>query len=297
LLNGARVDPANIIAEANEDADDDALDCAAVGEGSDVGLDTEPDNFDCTTHSVGALNLSVTKTASPTDGSSVATGSPIVYTVTVTAANGAASNVAIRDTIGAGLSLTSVTPGTGVTCADTTAPEINCTAATIASGASVTVTVNTTVTATSGTVLNGARVDPANAITEANDDADDPSLDCTAVGEGSDAGDATEPDNFDCTSHTVGGGTPAGTRTVNLSPAGWHNFVWTGASATDPATALACISGKFSIAYEWVDSAQVFHRFVPGVTELSNMLPLTQYDPLLVLITAEGVTCQMPVAS
>ena len=111
-----------------------------------------------------------------------------------------------------------------------------------------------------------------------------------------DTGDATEPDNFDCTSHTVGGA-PAGTRTVNLSPAGWHNFVWTGASATAPETALTCISGKFSIAYEWVDSAQVFHRFVPGVTELSNMLPLTQYDPLLVLITAEGVTCVMPVAS
>ena len=63
--------------------------------------------------------------------------------------------MAIRDTIGTGLSLTSVTPGTGVTCADTTGPEINCTAATIASGSSVTVTVATTVTATSGTVLNG----------------------------------------------------------------------------------------------------------------------------------------------
>ena len=84
---------------------------------------------------------------------------------------------------------------------------------------------------------------------------------------------------------------------MNLSPAGWHNFVWTGASATPPATALTCISGKFSIAYEWVDSAQLFHRFVPGVTELSNMLPLTQYDPLLVLITAENVTCVMPVVT
>ncbi len=159
----------------------------------------------------------------------------------------------------------------------------------------MTVTVATTVTATSGTVLNGARVDPANAITEANDDADDPSLDCSAVGEGTDAGDATEPDNFDCTSHTVGAA--AGTRTLNLSPAGWHNFVWTGASATAPETALACISGKFNIAYEWVASANTFHRFVPGDTALSNMLPLTQYDPLLVFITAANVTCVMPVAS
>jgi len=222
---------------------------------------------------------------------------PLALTVTVPAANAAASSVASRDTIGAGLSLTSVTPGSGVTCADTEAPQINCTAATIASGSSVTVTVATTVTATSGTVLNGAYVDPANAITESNEDADDPSLVCTDVGEGSDTGDATEPDNFDCTSHTVGGGA-AGTRTLNLSPAGWHNFVWTGASATAPETALACISGKFSIAYEWVDSAQMFERFVPGQPELSvGFDPLTQYDHAFVLITAENVTCTMPVAS
>jgi fimbrial isopeptide formation D2 family protein/uncharacterized repeat protein (TIGR01451 family) len=295
LLNGAYVDPGSTIAEANEDADDESLDCAAVGEGSDVSPATEPDNFDCTSHTVGGLNLSVTKTASPSDGSSVASGGTITYTLTVSAANAAASNVAIRDTIGTGLSLTSVTPGAGVTCADVTAPEINCVAATIASGASVTVTVATTVSATSGTVLNGARVDPANAITEANDDADDPSLDCSAVGEGSDAGDATEPDNFDCTSHTVGGGA-AGTRTLNLSPAGWHNFVWTGATGTEPGTALTCIAGKFNIAYEWVDSSQSFARFVPGSTELSNMLPLTQYDPLLVFINTAGVTCVMPVS-
>jgi uncharacterized repeat protein (TIGR01451 family) len=295
VLNGARVDPVNTIAEANEDADDEALDCAAVGEGSDTGLDTEQDNFDCTSHSIGGLNLSVSKSASPSDGSSVATGGAITYTITVSASGTAASNVAIRDTIGTGLSLTSVTPGTGVTCADTTAPEINCTAASIAAGSSVAVTVATTVTATSGTVLNGARVDPAGAITETNEDADDPSLECTAVGEGTDTGDATEPDNFDCTSHTVGAGA-AGTRTLNLSPAGWHNFVWTGASGTAADTALTCISGKFQIAYEHT-SLGVFQRFVAGHPELSNMSPLTQYDPLLVFITAEGVTCVMPVVS
>jgi uncharacterized repeat protein (TIGR01451 family) len=294
VLNGARVDPGNIIAEANDDADDQSLDCGAVGEGSDSGEQTEPDNFDCTSHTVGGLDLSVSKTATPSDGSSVATGGTITYTVTVSASGAAASNVAIRDTIGTGLSLTSVTPGSGVTCADTDAPEINCVAASIAAGSSVTVTVNTTVTATSGTVLNGARVDPANAITEANDDADDPSLTCSAVGEGSDADPATEPDNFDCTSHTVAA---AATRTLNLSPAGWHNFVWTGATGTEPGTALTCIAGKFNIAYEWVDSSQSFARFVPGSTELSNMLPLTQYDPLLVFINTAGVTCVMPVTS
>jgi uncharacterized repeat protein (TIGR01451 family)/fimbrial isopeptide formation D2 family protein len=295
VLNGAYVDPLNTIAESNEDADDPNYDCAAVGEGSDVSPATEEDNFECTSHTVGALDLTVTKTASPSDGSSVATGGTIVYTITVSATGAAASNVAIRDTIGTGLSLTSVTPGTNVTCSDTTAPEINCTASSIAAGSSVTVTVATTVTATSGTVLNGARVDPANAISETNDDADDPSLDCSAVGEGTDAGDATEPDNFDCTSHTVGAA--ANTRTLNLSPAGWHNFVWTGASGTEPGTALSCISGNYTIAYEWVDSLGAFARYVPGSTELSNMDPLTQYDPLLVFITTAGVTCVMPVVS
>jgi fimbrial isopeptide formation D2 family protein/uncharacterized repeat protein (TIGR01451 family) len=299
VLNGATVDPANTIPEENEDADDPTYDCSSVGEQGDSGTATEEDNFECTSHTVGAagLDLRVSKTASPADGSSVASGGTITYTVTVTAANAAASNVAIRDTVGTGLTITAVTPGSGVTCSDTTGPEINCTAASIASGSSVTVTVAATVSAASGTVLNGARVDPAGTITESNEDADDPSLDCSAVGEGSDAGDATEPDNFDCTSHTVGGGGAATTRTLNLSPAGWHNFVWTGASGTALETAFSCISGKFSIAYEWVDSLNLFERYVPGNTLLTNMDPLTQYDHAFVLITAEGVTCVMPVVT
>ena len=145
-------------------------------------------------------------------------------------------------------------------------------------------------------MLNGARVDPANAITEANDDADDPSLDCTAVGEGSDAGDATEPDNFDCTSHTVGGG--AGRHAHGEpEPGGLAQLRVDGRLGDGPRDGASCISGKFSIAYEWVDSAQVFHRFVPGVTELSNMRPADSVRPAVGVITAEGVTCQMPVAS
>ena len=296
VLNGARVDPGGTIVEINEDADDpdSGHDCAAVGEGA-AGA-AEPDNFDCTSHTLGAgLDLTVSKTATPAETAAVATGATITYTLTVSATGGTASTVLIRDKLGTGLTCVSITGGSGVTCADTTGPDYDCTAATVAPGTNRTVTVVATVTATSGTVLNGARVDPAGAITEANEDADDPALVCTDVGEGTDTDPATEPDNFDCTSHTVG--EAAGTRTLNLSPAGWHNFVWTGASATAPATALTCISGKFQIAYEWVPSADTFHRFVPGVAELSNMLPLTQYDPLLVLITADNVTCQMTVAS
>jgi uncharacterized repeat protein (TIGR01451 family) len=147
-------------------------------------------------------DLTITKTASPSDGSTVTTGSAINYTLTVSnIGDTTAIDVPIRDTIGTGLSLSSVTPGSGVTCSDTTPPEINCSAASIPTGESRTVTIVVTVTAVGGTVLNGARVDPANVIAEVNEDADDPSLDCTAVGEGDDLDPLTEPDNFDCTGH------------------------------------------------------------------------------------------------
>jgi uncharacterized repeat protein (TIGR01451 family) len=149
-------------------------------------------------------DLTITKSASPSDGSAVITGGTINYTLTVANSGGAtASNVPIRDTIGTGLSLSSVAPGSGVTCSDTTPPEINCTADSIPAGQSRTVTVAVTVTATSGTVLNGARVDPAGVIPETNEDADDPDRACSAVGEGTDTAPATEPDNFDCTGHTA----------------------------------------------------------------------------------------------
>ena len=209
VLNGARVDPTNAIAESNEDADDPDRDCAAVGEGTDAADPTEPDNFDCTGHPMnGQPDLTVTKTASPADGSSVSTGSTITYTLTVCNSGGAtATNVVIRDTVGSGLTFVSATPGSGVTCGayDPVTRQINCTAASIGPSECRTVIIPVTVNATSGTVLNGARVDPANVIAELNEDADDPDRDCSAVGEGTDVAPATEPDNFDCTGHSVGG--------------------------------------------------------------------------------------------
>jgi uncharacterized repeat protein (TIGR01451 family) len=204
VLNGARVDPTNAIAESNEDADDPDRDCAAVGEGTDAADPTEPDNFDCTGHTVTVQpDLTVTKTASPADGSNVSTGATITYTLTASNSGGAtATNVPIRDILGTGLTYVSAT-GSGVTCTHPSAQQIDCTVASLALGASATVTITATVAATSGTVLNGARVDPANAIAEANEAADDPDRDCTAVGEGTDPPPGTEPDNFDCTGHTV----------------------------------------------------------------------------------------------
>jgi len=203
LLNGAYVDPNNTITEINED-NDDALDCVAVGEGTGHLPSVEPDNFDCTSHTAGAVDLTITKTAVPAEGTTVPLGSTITYTLTASnAGSGTAANVPIRDILGTGLTYVSAT-GTGVTCTHPSAQQIDCTAASIAPSGSATVTIVATVSATSGSVLNGARVDPANVIPETNEDADDPALDCAAVGEGSDADPPTEPDNFDCTRHLVG---------------------------------------------------------------------------------------------
>jgi hypothetical protein len=92
--------------------------------------------------------------------------------------------------------------------------------------------------------------------------------------------------------------TAGATRPIDLSPQGWHDLAWSGADATDPGTALACIDGKYSIAYAYTPTAtpSPWLRYVPGHPELSNMSALNKYDTLLVLITAAGVTCQMSVA-
>jgi len=93
--------------------------------------------------------------------------------------------------------------------------------------------------------------------------------------------------------------TPGGaTRTVTLSPQGWQTFVWSGANATDPAAALSCISGKYSIAYEWVGTTtpSQWLRYIPGNSLLSNITVVNKYDSLLIAINAAGVTCDMPVA-
>jgi len=92
--------------------------------------------------------------------------------------------------------------------------------------------------------------------------------------------------------------TPGATRTIDLSPAGWQDLAWSGADGTDPGTALACISGKYSIAYAWEGPTAGFKRWVEGcaIPGICNMSPLNKYDTLLVNITAAGVTCVMPVA-
>jgi parallel beta-helix repeat protein len=88
---------------------------------------------------------------------------------------------------------------------------------------------------------------------------------------------------------------PPTTRTFDLEM-GWNNFVWTGATGTDPATVLSCIDGFYVIAYRFVASNQSFERYVPDDALLSNMTNLNKYDSLLVLVTASGVQCaDMPV--
>jgi parallel beta-helix repeat protein len=92
--------------------------------------------------------------------------------------------------------------------------------------------------------------------------------------------------------------TPGATRTIDLSPPGWHSLVWSGADATDPGTALACIAGKYSIAYAWEGPTTGFKRYVPGcaIPGICNMSPLNKYAAMLVNITTAATACQMPVA-
>jgi hypothetical protein len=91
--------------------------------------------------------------------------------------------------------------------------------------------------------------------------------------------------------------TPGATRTIDLSPPGWHDLAWSGADATDPGTALACIADKYSIAYAWEGPTAGFKRYVEGcaIPGICNMAALNKYDTLLVNMRV-AATCQMPVA-
>jgi uncharacterized repeat protein (TIGR01451 family)/fimbrial isopeptide formation D2 family protein len=286
VQNGARVDPADLIEEDNDDADDPDLFCGGVGEGGDLPAATEPDNYDCTAHTVVTLpDLTITKTASPSETTVVATGGTITYTLTASnSGSAAAASVPIRDYIGDGLTFVSATPGSEVTCDDITPPEINCTATSIASGQSRTVTIVVTVAATSGVVLNGARVDPLNAITEMNEDADEPTLDCSLVGEGTDAGDATEADNYDCTSHslTALSPTPTAGQLLNCPLSGkWAISVWDGPSGTATATALATCTGvTIDAAYALDGITNLWSHYFPGRPDINNLLTLADMQAI-----------------
>jgi len=291
VYNGAYVDPHNVISEDNEDADDPALACATVGEGA-AGA-AEPDNYDCTRHTVTGLpDLTITKTASPSETTVVDTGDSITYTLTVSnsaSATATATSVPIRDYIGDGLTFSSVTAGTGVTCTDTTGPEIDCTATSIAPGASRTVTIVVSVSATSGEVLNGARVDRLNAITEVNEDADDPTRNCGEVGEGTDAGSATEADNYDCTSHSLEEATPTPTPTpapgqlLNCPFSGkWAISVWDGPSGTATADVLATCTGvTIDAAYSLDRLTNAWSRYFPGRSDINNLLTLNDMQAII----------------
>jgi uncharacterized repeat protein (TIGR01451 family) len=297
LLNGAYVDPNNTINEINED-DDDTLDCSIVGEGTGHLPSAEADNFDCTTHTAGAADLTITKTASPSESTNVATGGTITYTLTVAnsaSATVTATNVAIRDILGTGLTYVSAT-GTGVTCTHPSAQQIDCTVTSLAPSGSATVTIVATVSATTGTVFNGARVDPANAIPESNEDADDPDHDCTAtganVGEGTDAGDATEPDNFDCTRHTLTTASPTPTPTtsagqlLNCPLSGkWAISVWDGPSGKATNEALATCAGVTIVAAYSLDrTTNGWLVYFPGRgTDVNNLLTLSNNQAILTL--------------
>ncbi len=227
LRQGVYVDPNNDITETNDDADDPDLDCSTVGEGTDAGPNDEPDNFDCTEHTVGSIDLVVTKTANPAEGSVVTSGSTITYQVTVNKVGAAARVVKVQDSLTFGLSITDVTEGTGVDCS-VAGNTIECDLEFLTNGPiSRTFTVQATVTVASGSVLEGVTVDPLDEITELNEDADDPDFNCSNVGEGQDTGVATEPDNFDCALHQVGGSDLVITKSGPISVASGATITYT----------------------------------------------------------------------
>jgi parallel beta-helix repeat protein len=89
--------------------------------------------------------------------------------------------------------------------------------------------------------------------------------------------------------------TPGNTRTIDLSPQGWHSLAWSGADATAPEDALNCIAGQFNIAYMYVGTTGEWLRFVPGNDLLSNIETVDKYDSLFVLINVAGAECIMSV--
>jgi hypothetical protein len=147
------------------------------------------------------------------------------------------------------------------------------------------VTIVVTVSATSGTVLNGAEVDPDDDITEGNEDADDPTLDCSAVGEGTDAGSATEADNYDCTSHAFAEVSPTPTpgELLNCPLSGkWAMSVWDGPSGTATGTALAtCTGATINAAYSLDRVTQTWSRYFPGAASgINNLLTLSDMQAI-----------------
>ena len=69
---------------------------------------------------------------------------------------------------------------------------------------------------------------------------------------------------------------------IDLSPSGWHDLAWSGADATDPGTALACIAGDYDIAYAWEGPTTFYKRYVEGcaIPGICNMAALNKYDTL-----------------
>ncbi|HLB28754.1 MAG TPA: hypothetical protein VJM69_01320, partial [Dehalococcoidia bacterium] len=123
--------------------------------------------------------------------------------------------------------------------------------------------------------------------------ADDPDLECSAVGEGTDAS-FTEPDNFDCTRHTLSTPPPPPTRTIFLV-FGWNLITWTGAS-TPPSPQNTCAGvANWDVSFRWRNDLQSWEFEINGNEAASTMTNLAKYDPFWIHVTnAGGASCTMP---
>jgi hypothetical protein len=86
---------------------------------------------------------------------------------------------------------------------------------------------------------------------------------------------------------------PLGTERTLDWGVGWQNDGWTGADGMTPQDVFDCAEDSYAAAYRLVGGG--WERHFPGRPDVSNMGPLSKYDPFLILVTAP-VSCSMPIA-
>jgi len=81
---------------------------------------------------------------------------------------------------------------------------------------------------------------------------------------------------------------PSGTPPTSVSLNGWNSVCYTGQTKS-AGDATAGVAGGFAIMYR-LASDQSWSRYVPGRPDVSDLLNLSQFDAVLMLVSQEGGT-------